>query len=116
MVNAESSSSLNVNGGEFAPKSTLLGPACPDDAAKVGELEFVSYTSSKLEKFFLEKLPEMNFPTDGPEDGPWGPGPLTEYCDFVMTYYAEILHWVTKLEVRSQPHCFSCCPCPAFCE
>lgn len=102
MVNEDFSSSLNVNSSTFASKAALPTPACHEkDARKDGGLEFVSYTSSKLEKFFLEKLPEMNFPTERPDDPkPWGTGPLTEYCDFVMTYYPEILHWVTKLEVR----------------
>lgn len=90
-----------VNGGS---QNLLKSPR-----SEGGELEFVSYTSSPLEKFFLEKLPEMNFPTEyvnGTDTNFWLPP--TAYCEFVNSYEKQIMHWLRKVQVRAVPsHCLS---------
>lgn len=55
-----------------------------------GELEFVTYTSSKLEESFLKLLSGMDRTTKS-----FGP----DYCELVATYEAEILTWLTGIQV-----------------
>ena len=96
-----STSSLNLNGGIVATKEILPSSSCPDNEAhKYGELEFVSYTSSPLEQFFIEKLPEMNFETEyaAGDTDTWHPP--AAYCELVNSYEKQITHWLTKVEVR----------------
>ena len=79
-----------------------------EEAPKYGDLQFVAYTSSPLEQFFIEKLPEMNYETeyaasDSDMERHHEKLPPAAYCEFVNTYEKQIMHWLTKVEVRCSP-------------